>query len=980
MQAMRARNALTAATAARGAGDASAAASHLDDFGRYSQSAQAWGKPAATAAKPLGVGSAYAFGEGVVYLADNWEHMTPAERNKQLGMLALNASGFASPVFARGYLRIHNAVKPPVSSAQSGTVPAGHATNAHEGEPNNVIALDSRRNNPAGVDDPQRVAATEDPLQPFRETSVPAKVTPLYPDGPPPVAIDPAGHGSSGSGSGPGGPAGPSTPAAPSPAGGFRGWVARISGPTKALFAFGATQGGAITAKLFGAGGLYDNVTGGAGAAWVNQTRGLGTRGAYYTGKRGLENALELARTGDAAGAVKQVELVAKRAPLRGLSPAEIASKKQTAIDQLSEFGEASARYHQGLKTAGVPDEKVEAFPVRLASEAEIKAGTDRKLPEMADGTLVGAIPKAQVLRHLLRDPNASPGALAQSVDAYRAGEAPALAAFGRLRTETLDSLVAARDAELAYGKVRSMVNESGNLINMKDVQGALGSTMHMGSRVGVTFKYLALGFATNSGLGGSYNFIRQAFTPGAWTGKGLVRTAGMSGEVVGNVPNIGIQWNYLRALNTRTKFSDSGADSKVPIAEVKAYLDKRLERMEWLHDKWWGGLEKKMPEGVRSNARKSMKKDKAALEKAEQEGKPAPLENRTYSKHVLLRKEQAAERVEAIKKAIAEAAKTGDDSNLRQMAKIESEKAAKSMNTAGDFMALPSVYRYTLMGVLLASEGHPVLAGLTMFHGIVSNGGWLRAQQGKGTIYKIKMAPTGLYEGNGLFGVGKRIGRGYNQALDKLPDSAGEKLASLAQKTPVVKRLAKDSGNLFESLKLGASAEDAANRRRVRLLLTGATVPTVNLIVALSSDDDSKKAPSPTGPGSTAPTSPPSSSPSTPPGREPEEPDDGDEPTPPKEPVVKPIFVTVDGERRETATLWGISETNLPTLLTAAELGAAQQKGGRNHVVSEALAQLFNLNPRFDKRLMDGIATNIEGDPDTLIDGWQIKVGQTTT
>lgn len=856
MQAMRARNALTAAAAAREAGDATAAAGHLDDFARHSQSAATWGRPAAAAAKPLGVGSAYAFGEGVVYLADNWKHMTPAERNKQLGMLALNASGFASPVFARGYLRVHHAVKPPVSSAPTGIVPTGHATKAHE----------------AGVGDSQRAATTADPLQPFREPSVSAR-----------------------SGSDRGGPTGPST------AGGFRGRVAKISGPTKALFAFGATQGGAVTAKLFGAGGFYDNVTGGAWASWVNQTRGLGTRGAYYTGKRGLENALELARAGDAAGAVKQVELVARRAPLRGLSPAEIASRKQKAIDQLSEFGEASARYQQGIKAAGVPDDRVEAFPVRLASEAEIKAGTEQKLPDMADGTLVGAIPKAQVLRHMLRDPNASPEALAQAVDAYRAGEAPALAAFGRLRPETRDRLVAARDAELAYRKVQSMVNEEGNLINMKDVQGALGSTMHMGSRVGITFKYLALGFATNSGLGGSYNFIRQAFTSGAWTSvEGGLRTAGLSGEVVGNVPNIGIQWNYLRALNTRTKFSDAGPDSKVPIAEVKAYLDKRLKRMESLHDKWrW--LEKRMPDSVRIKAQESVVKDETALKEANQRGDPAPLENRTYSKHVLLRKKQAAGRVQKMKDAIAEAARTGDDSHLRQMAKSESEKAAKSMNTAGDFMALPSMYRYTFMGVLLASNGHPVLAGLTMFHGIVSNGGWLRAQQGKGTIYNIKMAPTGLYEGNGLFGVGKRLGRGYNQVLDKLPDSAGEKLANLAQKTPVVKRFAKDTDNVFESLKLGASAEDAANRRRVRLLLTGATAPTVNLIVALSSDDDSKKAPSPTAPGGPVPThppscSPPSSGPSTPPG--------------------------------------------------------------------EALSQLFNLDPRFDRRLMDGIATNIEGDP----------------
>ncbi len=133
-----------------------------------------------------------------------------------------------------------------------------------------------------------------------------------------------------------------------------------------------------------------------------------------------------------------------------------------------------------------------------------------------------------------------------------------------------------------------------------------------------------------------------------------------------------------------------------------------------------------------------------------------------------------------------------------------------------------------------------------------------------------------------------------------------------------------------------------------------------------------------PTPSTSTKPGSEPSTSPSTPPGHEPGEPD-GKEPKPPKEPVVKPILVTVDGDHRETATLWGMSEHNLQTLLTAAELGAAQKEGGKNHVVSEALAQLFNLNPRFDKRLMDGIATNIEGDPDTLIDGWQIKVGQQT-
>ena len=72
-----------------------------------------------------------------------------------------------------------------------------------------------------------------------------------------------------------------------------------------------------------------------------------------------------------------------------------------------------------------------------------------------------------------------------------------------------------------------------------------------------------------------------------------------------------------------------------------------------------------------------------------------------------------------------------------------------------------------------------------------------------------------------------------------------------------------------------------------------------------------------------------------------------------------------------------GISEHNLETLLTQTQLGDARQQGGENAAVSEALSQLFNLNPRFDKRLMDGVVSNVAGDPDTLLNGWQIEIGQ---
>lgn len=138
---------------------------------------------------------------------------------------------------------------------------------------------------------------------------------------------------------------------------------------------------------------------------------------------------------------------------------------------------------------------------------------------------------------------------------------------------------------------------------------------------------------------------------------------------------------------------------------------------------------------------------------------------------------------------------------------------------------------------------------------------------------------------------------------------------------------------------------------------------------------------PSVTSGPSASPTQRPSATPTPgtstrPPGSDPDDPGlppDRD----PLPPALQPVYVTVDGSNAKTATLWGISEHNVTTLLAGPALDKAKQEGGRNHVVSEALTQLFNLNPRFDKRLMDGVVTNIEGDPDTLVDGWKVKVGE---
>ncbi|OUL98718.1 DUF4781 domain-containing protein [Variovorax sp. JS1663] len=218
VQAMRARNALQAALkeAGKEGGNAALAGRHFADFQRYSQSAQNWGQPASAMARPfaklpvgvlkkvgpLDLGSAYAFEEGARYLHDNWNQLAPGERSSQFAMLAMNASGFASPVFAKGYLRVHNAMKPQVHEAtQAGFTQPGRTTaDAAEPDASNVIALDSRRGSGVNAfDEGQPDAGPDAALLPFREAPatppraaepVPDNVTPLHPDGPPRVAAE----------------------------------------------------------------------------------------------------------------------------------------------------------------------------------------------------------------------------------------------------------------------------------------------------------------------------------------------------------------------------------------------------------------------------------------------------------------------------------------------------------------------------------------------------------------------------------------------------------------------------------------------------------------------------------------------------------------------------------------------------------------------------------------------------------------------
>jgi len=76
--------------------------------------------------------------------------------------------------------------------------------------------------------------------------------------------------------------------------------------------------------------------------------------------------------------------------------------------------------------------------------------------------------------------------------------------------------------------------------------------------------------------------------------------------------------------------------------------------------------------------------------------------------------------------------------------------------------------------------------------------------------------------------------------------------------------------------------------------------------------------------------------------------------------------------------TLWGIAASNERSLLTTAQREDVRAHGGGDDAQAlAALKQLFQLNPQrgFRPELMDGVASAVQGDPDTLQPGWRIDV-----
>ncbi|MGK6308612.1 DUF4781 domain-containing protein [Variovorax sp. DT-64] len=1166
MQAMRARSALKAATTAGQAGDAAAAGKHLADVKRYAESAATWGRPAAAAAKPLGVGSVVAFEEGARYTIENWEHMSSADREKQLGMLGLNLAGFASPVFARGYVRVHNAVKPMVNTAQGQMPPATHATQVNEGAPDgsNVVPLASRRN-PAVVDDPQRIAAAaaEDPLLPFREQPAPPSeprpdnVRVLHPDGAPfipaevpdaPLApvhslllrrsgegpdpgpgsvpasarrsqeqqlslavgadvqapnapftrsphrqatvrqlsaqasannqggtgargeggqgqqpVNPQGQGQQGSGpsaSLPSGSTGARPPAtnptaqASSAAGGRstagfdadgvplppttlgrnRSW-ASVAGHANGLIRRQQLAGqqdphakplqpsadeAAVTAAL-----MEDPPAGSSVRFVVSK---LGPRDTIYANRDASPDAVDAGKGGvrvrnrdtydnfaeasaaaarNGGGWVHRVQPDAAKLPLsarRKAAADEIAGAVHVnGENQVLPIGVPNARDAAALAAAtGVPTWK-QGIKGMLSAEPKDGLIHAKRWAAFAAGARMGA----EVIKPVFGWPadragGATAGYLSYPLSSF--GRAAYLTAAQRMK----ESMAAATrgDRETAEKLANKVINGSGwrgdkimdeakaqSLRDKVNEVAKLGETLktsreawpdapseknfqlHTIRSPGEMAETLAPARYMKgvAGLRDFYDGLRSEFPNKSKREIGselLLRIDKMSADELRlagdrSHPDNSPEARLLREFpEVHARFSNS-AKQRTELRDAHAALYEKLETL--FSNKKNGGVDPQEAEGLggstnspstrlgqvsrRATIAVSLNTFVGTFFKPLNAGNSLQTHAGNFAdglsigtlaaNYIYNNKVDALETVKSNITAKAKAANMNEDDYLGAHPKLAAEKEAAQIkkdawNKYRDYAGLLSAGRAGAVGVGLLETGPEILA-----YGAFAQGALTLTWVGLQQIPALR---------NGAFPTTTKI----------LKWSAVGSIAVVPAATVLYKAL--------------AGTEQEKKDSVVQMVWNGFT--------GLFEADPAKPGqPTPsTGP---TPTSPPSSSPTTPPGHEPGEPEkpgEGEEQKPPKQPIVKPIFVTVDGERRETATLWGISETNLQTLLTAAELGAARQEGGKNHVVSEALSQLFNLNPRFDKRLMDGIATNIEGDPDTLIDGWQIKVGQTTT
>ena len=198
-------------------------------------------------------------------------------------------------------------------------------------------------------------------------------------------------------------------------------------------------------------------------------------------------------------------------------------------------------------------------------------------------------------------------------------------------------------------------------------------------------------------------------------------------------------------------------------------------------------------------------------------------------------------------------------------------------------------------------------------------------------------------------------------------------------------------------------AVDDSTSRRWQMRLKVGGGLVAAALVVdssvqkyfpppAAGADDKKKKGPPtpvPTAsPGSTPGASPspgitastgPGSTPWTGPGTAPPATRTPAPPAGPPRQTPAQVVVTAGDPRRDT--LWGIARSSERDLLSPSQISAIHASGGGSNAETlDALSHLFQLNPQrgFRPDLMDGVASAVPGDPDTLVPGWVIDVGNT--
>ena len=488
--------------------------------------------------------------------------------------------------------------------------------------------------------------------------------------------------------------------------------------------------------------------------------------------------------------------------------------------DAGSRIQEISRAYSLTVAAEGDPETQSEArlrlYPLRDMAAGSLLSDADRTvlMPDGAGGSsdwLEKTADAYQIVDERVRSGESN----------YREwARVNQLVSEGGATPELRQQLVDALNAENAHHTAELMINDDKNtVIDPVGIQTVLGSSMHITSWWGRLFKFGALDFTENSGV----EALRAFFDD-----RGYQEFVD-SGEVIGNDPNATTQWHYQRTLYDREKYGSE----KITEEQVDAYLQNRLNRMSKLQRRWVG-ITRLMGESRMAEAQTSLAGDAAFLESLRNaavtranvheagingvtaEAAPDMSQdfiNITISKYALSRVANANDRITDLQTAIS----SGSFGDKLRAAKAEAALASKSMNTAGDYMSIPSIYRYLIKGISLFS-GEPTIAGITIFHGVISNSEWLRAQQGA-PIRKIwgviPTSPTGIETGYGLF-FSKVFGRGYNSALSSM---GGEETDS--NRYTVTHLLMLEEGDVA-----------ARNRARKLLLVTALVVPVLGVLL----------------------------------------------------------------------------------------------------------------------------------------------------